>query len=89
MRKNQEKTMSKSTDDKSDTGNNLRDCLIDLSNNENLRKKFAKDPGKIMDKYDLSASEKKMIQDGDIDGIKSSIGDEFLIAATYINVAQK
>jgi len=81
--------MSDSKDEKSNTGNKLRDCLIDLSTNEKLRKKFAKDPNKVMDKYDLTEKEKQMVECGNIDEIKKNIGDKFYIAATYINVAQK
>ncbi len=73
---------------KSDTGNKLRDFLIDLSNNDRLREKYAEDPVGVMDKYGLSDDEKKWIEDGNTEEINKHIGEGYS-SVIFINVTRK
>jgi len=73
---------------KSDTGNKLRDFLIDLSTDENLRERFAKDPEGVMDEYGLTDEEKKWIREGDTGSINNSIGETY-ISSNWVHVSTK
>lgn len=73
---------------KSDTGNKLRDFLIDLSNSERLREKYAKDPCGVMDEYGLTDEEQKWIKDGNTEEINKQIGEGYS-SVTFIDITRK
>jgi len=72
---------------KSDTGNKLRDFLIDLSMDEKLREKFAKDPEGVMDEYGLTDEEKGWIREGDTESINKSVGDNYS-SSTWVFISK-
>ena len=73
---------------RSNTGNKLRDFLIDLSNDEKLQEKFAKDPEGLMDKYGLSDEEKQWIREGNTEAINKAIGENYS-SSTWVFVSKK
>lgn len=72
---------------RSDTGNKLRDFLIDLSNCEDLQDRFAKDPKGLMDEYGLTEEEQKWVCEGDTDAIDNAIG-ELYSSSTWVHVSK-
>lgn len=73
---------------RSDTGNKLLDFLIDLSNCEELRDRFEKDPKGVMDEYGLTQEEQVWICEGDTDAINKAIGATYA-STLWVHVLKK
>ena len=65
--------------------NNLKKLLQDLSEDINLQREFAHNPGEIMKKYQLTDEEKKLMEKQDTKKIQKYLNDESPICITVIH----
>ena len=72
---------------RSDTGNKLRDFLIDLSNCEELQDEFVEDPKGVMERYGLTEEEQRWICEGDTDAINKAIGEKYF-STLFIHISK-